>query len=266
MNGSIQTRGKNTHKITIELGMSENGRRIRKYTTVKGTKADAKKKLRELLTAGDNGAPITTSKITLSEYLDEWLERKKSSKVTQKTIIDYAGIINRYLKPNLGHIQIGKLTPRHIEDLHTLMVRQGLSARSVQYTHRVLSQALKRAVELELINRNVCDVIAPPRIRRKAVRVMNIDEAERFLEATYGSFYWPVFFFAIYTGLRKGELLGLRWCDVDLQNATISVNHTATRITGKGIVMGNPKTDSSHRLVSLPASATRLLIDRKLTM
>ncbi|NQT73585.1 MAG: site-specific integrase [Chloroflexi bacterium] len=263
MRGSIQKQSKDSWRLFIDTGRDENGKRRRKTVTVQGGKSDAQRKLRELLSAVDNGIPITLAKQTLAEYLQDWLQRKES-KVSPKTILDYEGIIRRYLTPRLGHIPIGKLTPHHVEELHSYMAGEGLSARSVQYAHRVLSQALKHAVRMEMLGRNVCDVVDVPSIRRKEMRVMDTDEVQTFLNVTQESPLWPVFFLAIYTGLRKGELLGLRWRDVDLSKATISVNQTAIRIKGNGVVISEPKTAYSRRMISLPASATRLLIDLKL--
>ncbi len=250
-------------RVVVDSGTDEHGKRLRTSETVRGTKADAQRRERELLTAIDKGAPINTSKITLGEHLDDWL-RRKEARVALKTSEDYHDIIRCYLKPRLGNVPISKLTPRHVEELHRYMGNKGLSARSVQYTHRILSQALKYAVKMEILARNVCNVVDPPKLKRKEIHVMDTDNVQIFLEATRGNLYWPVFFLAIYTGLRRGEVLGLRWQDLNIQNGTISVNQVVNRIRGKGLVIGEPKTASSRRLVSLPASASRLLIDLKL--
>ncbi len=267
MNGSIEEkqlkRGGKAWRLTVELGRDSHGKRKRKVVTVKGTKAQAQQKLRELCTAIDRGLPVDTSNMKLSDYLDDWLSRKETN-LALSTFQDYQKLTKIYLKPKLGHIPISKLTPHYIESLHSWMEGKGLSPRTIQYTHRILSQSLKRAVRLEMLARNVCEVVETPRLRRKEMKFLTPEQVHMLLEVNKGLPYWPVFFLAIYTGLRKGELLGLRWQDVSLHSGTISVNQTVGRITGKGMVVSQPKTYHSRRTVSLPPSAQRMLIDLKL--
>ncbi len=259
MNGSIEKRGGNTWRFFIELGRDATGKRMRKSVTVKGTKADAQRKLREVLTALDGGMPINTSKANLSEFLDQWLRDYVETNTAPKTHADYSGIIRRYLKPHIGNVPLTKLTPQHVQGLYSVMLTKGLSARSVQYTHRVLSQSLSHAVKWGMLARNVCDAVDPPRPRKKEMRALNAADIQRLLETTAQTTYGTIFYLALYTGLRRGEILGLRWCDVDLQNKALSVNQTVVRIAGKGLLLSEPKTAHSRRLVSLSPNAAALL-------
>ncbi|MCP4612682.1 MAG: site-specific integrase [Planctomycetes bacterium] len=263
MNGSIAKRGKNSWRLTISVGKDEHGKRKRRFVTVNGTKAEAQRHLRELLTSVDKGLSIDTSKTILSKFLDQWLRDYVETNTAPKTQEDYSAIIHRYINPSLGHIQLNKLTPQHVQTLYSSLLGKGLSARTVQYTHRVLSQALSHAVKWELLLRNVCDAIDAPRPRKKEMKALDATSVQMLLNATSQSRYGAVYYLALYTGLRRGEVLGLRWCDVDLSKNALSVNQTVVRITGKGLIISEPKTSHSRRLVSLSPNAVALLAGLK---
>lgn len=258
MNGSIRKRG-DAWELTIDLGRHANGKRNRKFVTVKGSKAEAQRQLREFLSNLDKGTPINTSKTTVIEYLDVWMRDYAETNCSARTVEGYRGIIRRYLIPNLGQIRLTKLTPRNIQGLYSDMLGKGLSARTVLHTHRLLSEALKHAVKWGMVARNICESVDPPRPKRKEMRSLDTTDVQTLLEATSQTPYGSIYFLALYTGLRRAEVLGLRWCDLDLKNGTLSVNQTVVRILGKGLTIGEPKTAYSRRLVSLSPSASALL-------
>ncbi|MBM3133063.1 MAG: site-specific integrase, partial [Chloroflexi bacterium] len=233
--------------------------RRKKSFTIRGNKAEAQRQLRERLVALDKGLPVDTSKETVGEFLDRWLDTYVKLNTSPKTYYDYAGMIRRYLKPALGQIPLTKLSPQAIQGLHAGMYEKGLSSRSVQYVHKTLKQSLKHAVKWGMVGRNVCDLVDSPRPRRKEMQCLNLSDIHRLLDATAGSTYGHIFHLAIFTGVRRGELLALRWSDVDLQSKTLSVNQALSSITGKGVIAGDPKTRNSRRLVSLPPSAIGLI-------
>jgi len=246
--------------LTIELGRDETGKRKRKFVTVKGNKADAQKQLRELLVSVDKGLPINTSKVTVSEFLEQWLRDYVSTNTAPTTLEHYSCMVKKYINPKLSHIQLTKLNPQHVQHMYAyLLEERGLSARTVQYTHRILRQALSHAVKWGLLGRNVCDAVDPPKPRRKEMTALDSADVQRLLDATSQSSYGHVFFLALYTGMRRGELIALRWQDVDFQNKSISVNNTVVRIAGEGLVLSEPKTPHSRRLVTLPPSAVAVL-------
>jgi integrase len=261
MQGSVRKKNKQSWEITIDVGRDENGKRLRKYFHVTGTKAEAQRELRRLLTQLDKGLPVDDSKVATGEFLERWLSDYAEIRTAQRTVDGYRGIIERYLKPELGNVLLAKLKPQHIQKLYSSMMGKGLSARTILHTHRVLSNALKNAVKWGLLVRNVCDAVDPPRPRRKQMNVLDEADISKFLDAIGKSRYGPVFFLMLYTGLRRGETLGLRWCDVDLKSdpKTISVNKSVVRLKNKGIVVTEPKTPYSRRLVTLPESAAALL-------
>jgi len=259
MRGSIQKRGKRSWRITISMGRDQDGNRIRKPFTVNGTKADAEKERTRLLSELDNGILFNTSKVNVSDFLDQWINGYAKPNTSPRTVEGYEGNIRRYLKPAIGHIPLDKLNPQHIRDLYAGMREKGLSARTILHNHRILRQALSHAVKWEMIPRNVCDTVDPPRPKRVEMTALDIQQSQRFLEITRSSKYGMVFFLALHTGMRRSEILGLQWQDVDFQTGTISVRRTLLDLKGVGIVEGEPKTAYSRRSISLSTSVAATL-------
>jgi integrase len=168
-------------------------------------------------------------------------------------------VIKRYLIPCIGAIPLVKLTPQHAQAIYAEMLGKGLSQQTVIHAHRVLRGALDHAVKWGVLARNVCDAVDPPRARRKEMSTLDASDVQKLLDAAAGSPYGQVFFLALYTGMRRSELMGLRWSAVDLEHKTISVTQTIIRLSGKGLKVMEPKTAKSRRLISLPPSAVALL-------
>ncbi|MCP4607535.1 MAG: site-specific integrase [Planctomycetes bacterium] len=259
MNGSIEKRKNQSWKLTVELGRDENGKRLRKYETVRGPKKEAERRLRELLTNLDKGIPINMSKANVGEFLGQWLRDYAETNTSPRTVEGYKGVVNRYLVPSIGRVPLTKLTPQHVQGLYRDMLDRGLSPQTILHAHRIFSEALGHAVKWGLLGRNVCEAVDPPRPKRKEMNTLDPSEVRRLLDVSSSSTYGAVIFLALYTGMRRGEILGLRWSDVDLKNRTISVTQTLTYLKGKGLVFGEPKTAYSRRLVTLPSDAAALL-------
>ena len=259
MNGSIRRRGKNSWELTVDLGHDSNGKRRRKFVNVRGKKADAERRLRELITQVEGGVSLDSSKVTVAEFLERWLFDYAETNTSPRTVQGYHGVVQRYLVPKFGTLALAKLTPQHVQGLYSDMLGRGLSAMTTLHAHRVLREALSHAVKWGLLGRNVCDAVDPPRPRKKEMASLDAPDIQRFLDTASSSTYGPVFFLALYTGMRRSELLGLKWSRVDVESKTISVTQTLQRIRGRGLVVMEPKTDRSRRLVSLPPSAVALL-------
>jgi integrase len=176
-----------------------------------------------------------------------------------RTVEGYREKIRNYIMPQLGGISLVKLTPQHVQSLYSEMLAKGLSPRTVLHTHRVLREALGHGVKWGLLARNVCDSVDPPKPRHKEMAALDTPEVQRFLDAAAGSQYGPVFFLDLYTGLRRSELLGLKWTAVDLNARAVSITETLQTVPRRGLMVMQPKTARSSRLVSLPPSAVALL-------
>ena len=212
-----------------------------------------------MLSALDKGIPLDTSRATVAEFLDQWLRDYAETNTGPRTVEGYREKIEGYIIPHIGNVPLIKLTPQHVQSLYGDMLGRGLSPRTVLHAHRVLREALSHGVKWGLLMRNVCDSVDPPKPQRKEMAALDAAGVERFLDAAFNSPYGAFYFLAIYTGLRRGEILGLRWSAVKLPARTLSVTETIQRVKGKGLVSLEPKTDRSRRLVSIPPDPVALL-------
>ena len=250
MKGNIRKRGDNQGwQITIWTGRKPDGRPIRHYETIRGTKADAQRRLRDLLSGMDKGIPIpTTGRLTLGELLDQWSSGYCKTNCQQRTQDGYESIIRNHLAP-LSHVRLRDLQPQVIQ-AHYGTLCQNLSNRTVMHVHRVLNQALKWAVRQDYLGRNPAERVDAPSPRRRVMNTLSAFEVGILLDAAQDSYYYPVIYTAISTGLRRNELLALRWRDIDLEMLSLSVSRTLYK--GKGrIEFKEPKSDYSRRRVSL---------------
>jgi integrase len=267
MRGHITKRGKNSWSIVLSLGYDpETGRRRQQWVSVKGTKRDAEKRLAELLHEVDTGGFVKPGKVTMAEYLRQWLQDYAASNVRPRTFQRYKGIIERHLIPALGHILLTQLKPSHVQACYTKSLkgrldgREGeLTAKTVLQHHRVLSEALSHAIKWGLVARNVAQAVDPPRPVNREMRTLDREGVRAFLEVARSTEYYPLFHLAVYTGLRRGEILGLRWKDVNLDMASLSVVQTLQRLKGGLTVFLGPKTAKGRRSVALSPAAVLVL-------
>jgi integrase len=249
MRGHITKRGKNSYSIVLSLGIDPaTGKRKQQWVSVKGTKKDAEKRLSELLSQLDTGAFVKPGKITLGEYLERWLKDIRPN-LAPSTFQTYQFFVNRHIRPALGQIPLTQLRPEHIQHLYSDKQSARLGQRSVRYIHITLHKALKSAVKFGMIARNPADAVTPPRVQRPEIHTWDEDEIHTFLEYAKDSAYYALFFTALYTGMRRGELLSLRWSEVDLILGQIHVSRS--------------KTDSGRRTIALPPSAILMLTEHK---
>jgi integrase len=194
----------------------------------------------------------------VGEYLDGWLKGSVRGSVRKSTYDRDAYLVNNHLKPALGRVKLKKLSPAHVQGFYRDRLDAGLSASTVHKMHAILHKALARAVAWQMVPRNVSEAVKPPRPASKEMRPLSPSEARAFLDVARGERFEALYVLAVTTGMRQGELLALRWQDVDLENATISVRRTLTRDGGR-VTIGEPKTKKSRRLIRLTSQATGAL-------
>jgi len=271
MRGHIVKRYKNSYTIVLNLGIDPTtGKRKQQWVSVKGTKKGAEKKLSELLNQLDNGIYMKPGKTTLGEFLERWLKDYVWLNLAPRTAEGYESIIRSQLIPGLGNTRLTQLKPEHLQRYYSEKLSGGrcdgkgpLSQTTVSHHHTCLHRALKMAFEWGLINRNPADAVTPPRPQRSEMQTMNEDEVRVFLEAARSTPYYALFYLALFSGLRRSELLALRWCDVDLVIGEVSVNRSLHRLHDGSIVIQQPKTPKARRPVALPPSATLVLREHK---
>ncbi len=223
MRGHIRQKSKGSWQITIDTGTGSDGERRRHFETVHSTrKSDAQKRLNELLVSLERGVYSPPGRLTLAEHLQNWLTGYVKTNCSPRTYDGYQSIAERHLIPALGHVQLKHLNPQAIQAYYG-KATETLSARTVHHQHRVLSQSLKYAVRQGYLGRNPAELVDPPSCKGKAMRTLTPFEVQVFLDVAQYSYYYPVYYAAVSTGLRQAELLGLRWRDIDLDLLSISV-------------------------------------------
>jgi len=263
MRGNITRRGKSSWRLKFDDSIDPaSGKRRTRYVTVRGKRQDAERELTRLLNETHNGTLIEPSKVTVAEYIRTWLDSAHG--LSPKTVERYRQLADQQIIPHLGAVQLQKLKPSQVQDWHAMIMRGGgkdgrpLSARTVGHAHRVLHRALQRAVENETLPRNVASVIRPPKVEVKEVEILGANDIGVVLAKLDGHALYPIVALALGTGMRRGELLALRWEDVDIDGATVRVVR-ALEETGAGLRFKAPKTRHGRRTISLPGRAVEAL-------
>jgi integrase len=230
------------------------------------SRKEAVEKLKAAMKDLDDGRDLSPGRMTLAQYLDKWLSASVKPSVKVKTYEGYESIVRVRVAPRMGRKSLSGVTPLDLQSLYADLAASGLSNRSIHHTHRCLHRAFVQAVRWNLLSRNPCDGVTPPRPERVQMKVWTPDEASAFLSATPEYPAHTLYVLAITTGMRQGELLGLRWQDVDLDAGTLAVRRALQRQRGNGLVFVEPKTARSRRTIVLSQraiTALRLHHDRQ---
>ena len=263
MRGSIRQKTKDTWQIQIYTGVGPDGKRQRHFETIKGRKGDAQKRLTELLSSLDKGTYMKPSKTTFEDYLKIWLDEYARNSISPRGFERYKGIIEKSVIPDMGKIILTQLKPEHIQRHYTALQDKGLSPGTVKYHHAVIHKALQTAVKRGLIIRNPADSVDVPRKGHNEMQIWNEYEVNQFLEAAKNSQYYALFYIALFTGMRRGELLGLRWSDIDFLFCQLSVNRTLHQLKNGTYIYTQPKSAKSKRTIALSPSAMVTLNNHK---
>jgi len=165
----------------------------------------------------------------------------------------YRIVVQKHLIPALGYIRLQKLTPQQVQAFYREKLHEGLSQKRVKGIHSILHKALENAVKWNLVGRNVCDLVESPIPRRHEIQPLTQEQAQCLLKAAHEHKLEALITVAIMTGMRRGELLGLHWQDIDLERGSIQVRRSVNRISTYGLVVSEPKTTRSRRKITLPA-------------
>ncbi len=240
----------------MDLGWS-GGKRQRKWVYGK-TEREVLGKLADLRRRQEKGQDLTAAPRTFGEWLDEWLVMKDRDGTRPRTVQEYRALVNNHVRPALGKVALDKLSPTMVRRLLAEKTDDGLSAGTVRHIHGVIRNALGDAEREELVHRNVARTVRPPALRRPERRSLTVAEAKRLLKQLEGHPMEAFYITALTVGLRRGELLGLRWSDIDLAAGVLTVRQTVQRVGGR-LEFTEPKTDRSRRTVPVPGQAIDVL-------
>lgn len=265
----LRKRGKKKWQIVIEMPRDPvSGDRRRKYRTVNCTKSEAKKKMRKMVYEMENGMMIEPSEVTYGELLQEWLEGYCKPNLAARSYSSYKMIVDRHITPALGDIKLQDLKAFHIQSYQSQKLRKGrkdgkdggLSPTTVRKHNHLISQSLNYAVQMEMLKSNPAKTVSAPKREDKEIMYLKKDEIETLLDACPDDGWMEKYiYFSIRTGMRRGEVLGLRWKDVDLNDEVINVNQTLQRVRNKGINFKSPKTRSGRRSIVINSRVVEIL-------
>jgi integrase len=259
MRGSIRKRGERSWEIRLYLGRDpKTGEELRQSITFKGGKKAAEAELARLVNQIETGAFLPPGRLTVSEFLDKWIEHIRT-RVGARTLERYSSLIEHWIRPELGALPLAKLQPLHVQQLYSRALEGprrdgrpgGLKPQSVLHIHRVLSEALKMAVRWQLAARNVCEAVEPPSVRQPEIPAIDEMQGALLLDAARGTRLYIPILLALTCGLRRGEILALRWSDVDWINGLLWVRRSVEQ-TRAGASIKEPKSPRSRRSVALP--------------
>jgi len=250
--GTLYQRPDGKWAAQLDMGWYDGKRRRR--SLYGATRREVVEKLRAARKAVDAGLQPTSDRLTVAAYLADWLDATRAT-VRPSTWTRYRGMVRTHHVPHLGRIPLSKLTPGDVERMLRDMAG---SPRTRHHARAILRTALARAVAHGLILRNPAALAAPPRVEHREVESWDAAQVRTFLESVRGHRLEALFTIAVVTGLRQGELLGLRWSDIDLATGTLTVRHALQRVNGR-LQLVETKTPRSRRTIPLPELAVRAL-------
>ena len=225
--GQLISRGPRTWLVRVSLGRDpETGTRNYHNRTVHGSFRDAQTYLNTKLQERDIGRLPRAAAIRLDDYLDQWLATSAKPRLRPKSYVDYEGLLRLHIRPRLGARPIGAITQFDIQSVYAQMFNRGLSPRTIEYTNAVLQSAFRQAVRWKTLADDPCVGVDLPRLKRREMEALSVEECRRFLTVARESEWYALFALAVTTGMRPSEYLALKWSDIDWHGGTASVCRT----------------------------------------
>ena len=252
-----KTRKGQSWQLTVEMPRDPiTGERNRKYKTVTGTKKEADQALRRFITELERGEYIEDNNITVSDWLQKWLEVYIVPTVSPTTLVGYKGMIRRYIDPLIGHLQIQEMNALAVQIwVNKLKVSpssgEPLTAGTIKHTYHVLRGAMDKAVQAGLIHRSPCAGIQLPKGEKKKPVIYDETQIQQLLDFARGTEMELINDLELCMGMRRGELLGCQWQDIDWDKNQIHIIRSRVAVDGKSVVK-QPKTESGTRTVDVP--------------
>ncbi len=252
--GSIIERKDGRLQIQISL---EDGKRKTYYAK---TREEAYEKLQKAQQELRQGKMAIGPQQTVKQFFEDWLENVHRHKIRDNSYVLYRKLLDNHILPALGHIKLQKLTTHHLDSLYARKLKDGYAAETVRAIHRLLHRALDDAVRWKRIPNNICDDMKQPKAVKHEIHPLTKEQAQMLIEVAKGTQLEVLITLAVTTAMRSGELRGLKWQDIDLQKKTLSIQRTMYRISKKGVIAADPKTEKSKSVIMLPQLAINVLV------
>ncbi|MFC0188196.1 tyrosine-type recombinase/integrase [Fictibacillus aquaticus] len=264
MKGYFRKRGARW-SFTLDIGRDEKtGKRKQKTVSGFSTKKEAQAAAADLIAKFEQGQYVEPSKVTVNEFLGDYMSVHYRSSVRPGTLERAEHMLKNHITPAFGHAMMKNLKPLHFQRFYAEKSEAGLSPGTIKGMHTFLVTAMEMAVTWELLPNNPARRAKPPKQQQHTISVWSHEESEMFLQHAKGvSSYYLIFLVALYTGMRKGEILGLRWDDIDFEAKTIYVNQSLT-YSLKELRISEPKTKSSKRAILTPVHVLQELKKHRL--
>jgi integrase len=227
--------------------VSLNGRRLTKYAK---TQRECRDWIKETLTKISNGLTFQSSRITLESFMSTWLDGKELSRRPQ-TVLQYRALAKQYIIPQMGKMRLQDIQPNYLKRLYLSMKEEGRGARTVQMIHTLMHAVLKQAVKEGILGRNPADAVERPKVEQAERHILTEGQARQLIIATMGTRYGTLIYMALMTGMREGELLGLKWSDVDWDKGQLHIQRQLQRLKVNGSGLVPPKTKAGKRIIVL---------------
>lgn len=264
-------KGSITWQIVLELGLDENGKRIRKFKATNGTKKEAEKEMQQIISELEGGTFIEENKMTVATYLRSWVKTYVEPNLSPTTIDGYKSNIENYIIPKIGTIQLQKLSPMHLQDMYLMLSKKGrldgkggLSPTTIRAIHRTLGKALDQALRMQQVKRNVSSLVTIPKVKRYDAEIYDENEIINLLSAAKGTDMEVPITLGATLGLRRGEILGLKWSAINLIEGKMTISNNLVS-TSSGAVFTTPKTEKSCRILELSEGVITLLKKHRLS-
>jgi integrase len=257
---NITKRGKNSWRIKFDVESEAGAGRQTRFITFRGTKAAAKIEAAKITAGIAKGEYVEGSKETVAEFVTRWLRDWTKGNTSNKTYSRYEELLRLHVVPHVGTKRIQKLRAGDLQTLYATLQREkgpdgaGLAARTVLHVHRVVHRMLRHAAQWGVVHQNAAALVDAPSVQDKEIDILTPGEVQAVLLTLKGKPIYALATVALGTGMRRGEMLALRWQDVDLNGATLRVERSLEQTTEFGLVFKAPKTKHGRRTITLPAS------------
>jgi integrase len=255
--GNLTRRGE--HSWRFKYDVSGNGKRETRYVTLRGTKAQAQAEAAKIMASLATGLHVDPSSETVAAFVERWLADWAAANVSARTYEGYAQMLHKHLSSRVGKLPIQKLRADDLQTVYGAMAKDGLADRTRLHLHRITRVMLKHATQWGVISRNITDLIDAPRVRAQEIVILTAAEVQNLRELLRGKPLYAITELGLASGLRRGELLALRWQDIDLDAGYLRVERALEETQRGGLAFKAPKTRHGRRTVTLPVPTIAVL-------